>query len=54
MATPDLSHLSSQDYEHVYEPYEDTFLLMDALEADRGALEALRFDCIVGPFLLLD
>lgn len=39
METPYLTHITSDDFKYVYEPAEDSFLLLDALEADLPKLK---------------
>ena len=46
---PSLDHATFVDWNHVYEPSEDTFLLLDALFADRAALRASRAIVEIGP-----
>ena len=42
LKTPNYSHFTSKDYETIYEPSEDTFLLLDALEKDINYLNNLK------------
>lgn len=42
ISTPDTSHLSKEDFVHVYEPAEDTFCLLDALEQDADLLRRAK------------
>lgn len=45
---PSLDHIAFGDWEHVYQPAEDTFLLLDALYADRATLRGL------GPVVIVE
>lgn len=46
MKTPSTKHIHKSDYEHIYEPSEDTFLLLDTLEDEQDFLTQLR-PCLV-------
>ncbi len=39
---PSLDHFLMHDFEHIYEPSDDTFLLCDALENDRSIIKLLN------------
>eukprot|EP01094_Clydonella_sp_ATCC50884_P026081 TRINITY_DN7040_c0_g1_i1.p2 TRINITY_DN7040_c0_g1~~TRINITY_DN7040_c0_g1_i1.p2 ORF type:complete len:284 (-),score=64.24 TRINITY_DN7040_c0_g1_i1:1639-2490(-) len=51
LPTPELGHITSQDFDKVYEPAQDTFLLLDALQDEAEVLrEARPFVCLeIGP-----
>uniref|UniRef100_A0A336LKF6 Methyltransferase HEMK2 n=1 Tax=Culicoides sonorensis TaxID=179676 RepID=A0A336LKF6_CULSO len=42
MDTPSTSHITSAEFEEVYEPAEDSFLLLDALEKDMNEILSKR------------
>lgn len=47
LSTPDYSHFTSQDYGKIYEPSEDTFLFLDALEKDIDFINSLEPEIVV-------
>ena len=49
--TPDYSHVAT--YEDVYEPSEDTFLMLDALEEEADLLKARRYNHTIGKRMVI-
>ncbi len=47
LSTPDYSHFKTKDYEEFYEPGEDTFLFLDALEVDMKYLNLIQPEIVV-------
>lgn len=43
-STPDLSCITERDRNRVYEPAEDTFLLLDTLEQEVDLIRNIRYD----------
>ena len=43
--TPSFSNLTTNDFDRVYEPAEDTFLLIDALEKDELLIQQKQYGC---------
>jgi release factor glutamine methyltransferase len=42
LPTPQIGHLTADDYEHIYEPAEDSFIFLDALELEAEGLRELK------------
>lgn len=42
ISTPDFSHITAEDLNHIYEPSEDSFLLIDTLEKELELIEKIK------------
>ncbi len=42
LPTPSLEHFSNEDYDKVYEPAQDTFLFLDALQGELQLIKAMQ------------